>query len=104
MNMNEDMSTMEAQRRSDSTRQLSNIVIGASWAVGSLLAVIQGKQNTLGAKLLLLSLVLSIGFIVPLTSDNDPRSLRGVVLRSGQRGILHYCVGLFIFGIIISIS
>lgn len=104
INMKEhESSKAEASIRSQSTRQFASITIGAAWAVGSLLAAIGGggfqKQ---GAKLLLLSLVLSISYIVPLVGDMDPRSATGTILRSSQRSILHYSVGLFILGITMS--
>ena len=105
INMKEhESSKADATIRSQSTRQFASISIGAAWAVGSLLAAIgsSGKFQKQGAKLLLLSLVLSISYIVPLSGDMDPRSATGTVLRSSQRSILHYSVGLFILGITMS--
>ena len=105
INMKEhESSKTEASIRSQSTRQFASITIGAAWAVGSLLAAIGGGggSHKQGAKLLLLSLVLSISYIVPLVGDMDPRSVTGTVLRSSQRSILHYSVGLFILGITMS--
>lgn len=105
VNMKEDESSkMDASIRSQSTRQFASITIGAAWAVGSLLAAIgsNGGFQKQGAKLLLLSLVLSISYIVPLSGDMDPRSAAGTILRSSQRSILHYSVGLFILGITMS--
>ena len=105
INMKEhESSKSEAGIRSQSTRQFASITIGAAWAVGSLLAAIgsDGRFQKEGAKLLLLSLVLSISYIVPLVGDMDPRSATGTILRSSQRSILHYSVGLFILGITMS--
>mgnify|MGYP002879953715 CR=1 FL=1 len=87
------------------TKQWASIIIGAAWAVGTLLSVIRtsGGQSIQGSKILLASLVLCIAFIVPLSSEGvDARTASSVTLRSAQRAALHYSVGLFIIGISVS--
>jgi len=82
------------------------VVIGAAWAVGTLLGALRksGDQSVEGSKILLLSLVLCIAFVVPLNTDTgDARTTSAVVLRSAQRSALHYSVGLFIVGIGLSV-
>jgi len=104
-NMDESGSNMLSRQRAGETKQWASIVIGAAWAVGSLLSVIRpmGGQSVQGSKILLASLVLCIAFIVPLSSEGtDNRTASSVILRSAQRSALHYSVGLFVVGISIS--
>lgn len=87
-------------------RSSAQIVIGAAWAVGTLLAVSNKKgkwQPQNGARILLISLVLCIGFVVPsFVSKTDPPSQSTSIVRSFQQSILHYAIGLFVCGITIS--
>ena len=94
----------EAMRATGDTRTNANVIIGAAWAVGSLLAVVRatGSQSSDGARILLMALVLCIAFVIPLPIDENPRTIRSRVVRSSQRSVLYYAVGLFIAGIIIS--
>lgn len=105
-NMDETRSGDAARQRSAETKNYAGVIIGAAWAVGTLLGALRkdGTQSTEGSKILLLSLVLCIAFIVPLNTDaGDARITSAVVLRSSQRSALHWSVGLFITGIGLSI-
>ena len=104
-NMDESGSDGISRQRAAETKQWASIIIGAAWAVGTLLSVIRtgGGQSIQGSKILLASLVLCIAFIVPLSSEGvDARTASSVTLRSAQRAALHYSVGLFIIGISVS--
>lgn len=104
-NMDESGSDGVSRQKAAETKQWASIIIGAAWAVGTLLSVIRsgGSQSVLGSKILLSSLVLCIAFIVPLSSEgSDSRTASSVALRSAQRSALHYSVGLFIVGITVS--
>jgi len=104
-NMDETGSDMLSRQRASETKQWASVVIGAAWAVGTLLNVIRpdASQSAQGSKILLASLVLCIAFIVPLSSEGtDVRTASSVTLRSAQRSALHYSVGLFIIGISVS--
>ena len=106
-NMDETHSGNAARQRSAETKNYAGVIIGAAWAVGTLLGALRtdGKQSVEGSQILLLSLVLCIAFIVPLNTDStDARTTSAVVLRSSQRSALHYSVGLFITGIGLSIA
>jgi len=106
-NMDETRSGSAARQRSAETKNYAGVIIGAAWAVGTLLGALRtdGKQSAEGSKVLLLSLVLCIAFIVPLNTDAaDARATSAVILRSSQRSALHYSVGLFITGIGLSIA
>lgn len=101
-NMDETLGAAEARQRSAETKNFASVVIGAAWAVGTLVSALRtgGGQSAEGSKVLLLSLILCIAFIVPLTSEaGDVRDTSSVVLRSAQRSALHYSVGLFIMGV-----
>lgn len=105
-NMDETRSGDAARHKSAETKSFAGVVIGAAWAVGTLLGALRksGDQSVEGSKILLLSLVLCIAFIVPLNTDSaDARSTSAVVLRASQRSALHYSVGLFIVGIGLSV-
>ena len=83
-------------------RSSAQIVIGAAWAVGTLLAVSNKKgkwQPQNGARILLISLVMCIGFVVPSFANKKPSK---AVVGSFQQSILHYAIGLFVCGITIS--
>ena len=106
-NMDETRSGAEARARSAETKNYAGVIIGAAWAVGTLLGAFKpadAGQSAEGSKVLLLSLILCIAFIVPLNTDSgDARTTSAVVLRSAQRSALHFSVGLFITGIGLSI-
>jgi len=105
-NMDETRSGDAARHKSAETKSFAGVVIGAAWAVGTLLGALRksGDQSVEGSKILLLSLVLCIAFVVPLNTDTgDARTTSAVVLRSAQRSALHYSVGLFIVGIGLSV-
>jgi len=85
-----------------STSTAANVVVGASWAVGSLIhAISRTGMKADGAKILLVSLILSVSFILSAHSKND-RGKTSTIVRTAQRNTLHIAVGLFISGIILS--
>ena len=84
------------------TSNAANVVIGACWATGSLIHAISNRgMNSKGARILLISLVLCVSFVLSTHAKHD-RSETSVVVRTVQRNILHVAVGLFISGILIS--
>lgn len=94
----------EADQRSSSTKMNANVLIGAAWAVGSLLTVVSrsSKQSEHGARILLVALVLCVAFVIPMMVDIDLRSPVAKTMRGLQRTALQYSVGLFVAGITIS--
>jgi len=90
-------------------KQNTAILITASFAVGSLLAVAR-KKNGIGeasesvhsARILLISLVLCVAFVIPITTDMDPRGTMSKLIGSVQESMLKYAIGLFVGGIIAS--
>lgn len=95
----------DAQKRVADTKTNANIIVGAAWAVGALLAVIntQGRtQPARGARILLMALVMCIAFVIPIILDIDPRTLMARSVRAAQRSVLQYSIGLFVAGIIVS--
>ena len=99
----------EEQVRASDLKSNSNMLVGAAWAVGALLAVLRfgggGGQkgphtwSRESARFVLLSLVFCIAFIMP-TPEDDLRSYTSVVTRSVQKAILAYAIGLFVAGVL----
>ena len=86
------------------TGAAANVVVGACWATGSLIHSISKQGiNSEGAKVLLVSLILCVSFILSTHSKND-QSKTATAIRTTQRLMLHAAVGLFISGIILSIQ
>lgn len=101
-----DESMQEAEKKSSNTKINANVIVGASWAVGSLLVVIT-KSSTLppeAARILLVSVVLCVAFVVPFMVEFDLRSPLARSMRSIQRTVMQYSIGLFIAGIALSWS
>lgn len=99
-----DESPVEAEKRSSNTKVNANVIVGASWAVGSLLVVIT-KSSTLppeAARILLVSVVLCVAFVVPFMVEFDLRSPLARSMRAIQRTVMQYSIGLFIAGIVLS--
>lgn len=86
-----------------STNNAANVVIGACWATGSLIHAISRKEmNREGARVLLISLVLCVSFVLSTYTKND-RTETSIILRTLQRSTLHIAVGFFISGILLAI-
>lgn len=94
----------EARERASATKINANVIIGACWAVGSLLLVVNknAKPSPLGAKVLLVSLVACVAFVVPFMVEMDLRRPMARGVRALQRGVLNWAIGLFVAGIAIS--
>ena len=96
----------ESRSREDELRGNANILIGGAWALGALLSVVKGStgdypQSREGAKIILVALLLCIGFVIP-TASNPARSYESNMIRSGQKTMLNFAIGLFISGIAVS--
>ena len=90
-----------ASAKNNNTKMNANVIIGASWAVGSLLAVVS-KTSAItpeSARVLLVSLVLCVAFVVPMMIEIDLRSPVAKGMRTLQRSVLHYAIGLFVTGV-----
>ena len=86
------------------TSNAANVVVGACWATGSLIHAISKQGiNASGAKVLLVSLILCVSFVLGTHSKND-QSRTATAVRTAQRLTLHASVGLFISGIVLSIT
>ena len=82
----------------------ANVLIGACWGAGSLIhAASQKGMGREGARILLISLVLCVSFVMSTHSKGD-NSKESVIVRTLQRSVLHVSVGLFISGILLSVS
>lgn len=94
----------KAKERSSSTKVNANVIVGACWAVGSLLLVVnkQAKPSARGARVLLVSLVACVAFVVPFMVEMDLRRPLARGIRAVQRGVLNWAIGLFVSGIAIS--
>ena len=93
-----------AEAKNTNTKFNANVLIGAGWAVGSLLAVVS-KTNSLSpksAKVLLISVVLCVAFVIPMMIENDLQQPLSRAMRSLQRNALQYSIGLFVSGIVIN--
>lgn len=87
------------------TKTNANIIIGAAFAVGALLSVISGQnktQSVAGARIMLISLLMCIAFVIPGLLNMNVKSPVAGAVRSAQRGFLHYAMGLFIASIVVS--
>ncbi len=87
-----------------STKSVANVIVGVIVAVGTLLAVSNRNgrwQPANGARILLVSLVLCISFVIPSFTKEANKPLSDGII-AVQRCILHYAVGLFICGITVS--
>lgn len=100
----ENESIQDAVQKNGNTKNNANIIVGAAWAVGSLLMVVskQSQQSPQAAKILLLSLVMCVGFIIPTMIEFDVRTPLARAMRKIQRNALHYAIGLFVTGITIN--
>ena len=94
----------KAKERSSATKVNANVIVGACWAVGSLLLVVnkQAKPSARGARVLLVSLVTCVAFVVPFMIEMDLRRPLARGIRTVQRGVLNWAIGLFVSGIAIS--
>lgn len=100
-NANTIESPENASAKNNNTKMNANVIIGASWAVGSLLAVVS-KTSAItpeSARVLLVSLVLCVAFVVPMMIEVDLRSPIAKGMRTVQRSVLHYAIGLFVTGV-----
>lgn len=81
------------------------IIIGGAWALGALLSIISGRQNghsKCSAKVIMLSLVLCVAFVLPTPGDGPRRSVVNLTIAAWQKTALNYAVGLFIVGIVMA--
>jgi hypothetical protein len=94
----------DALQENNSTKNNANVIVGAAWAVGSLLMVVskESKQSPKAAKVLLISLILCVAFIIPTMIEFDPRTPLAHAMRRVQRNTLHYAIGLFVTGVTIN--
>jgi len=102
--LNEEETAALAEAKNSNTKMNANVIIGAGWAVGSLLAVVS-KTNALSpksAKVLLISLVLCVAFVVPMMIETDLQKPMSRGMRSIQRNVLQYAIGLFVSGVVIN--
>lgn len=99
-----DETVHEAEKKSSNTKINANVIVGASWAVGSLLVVINksSKLPPEAARIFLVSVVLCVAFVVPFMVEFDLRSPLARSMRSVQRAVMQYSIGLFIAGITLS--
>lgn len=99
-------STAEEVRRSDEFKMSSNALIAAAWAMGTLLSVLNGRKqghSSNSARILMLSLLLCIAFILPTPGgDLNARSLLNITLRAAQKTALYYAIGFFILGVMLA--
>jgi len=104
MTHNENESVRHAEQKNGNTKNNANIIVGAAWAVGSLLMVVskQSKQTPQSARVLLLSLILCVAFVIPMMIEFDLRTPLARAMRKVQRNTLHYAIGLFVSGITIN--
>ncbi len=98
----------EEQARAGDLKMNSNMLIGAAWAVGALLAVLRytGAKATQSwspssARFVLLALLFCIAFIMP-TPEEDVRAYGSVLTRTVQKAVLSYAVGLFVAGVVLA--
>ncbi len=100
----EDESIQTAEQKNGNTKNNANVIVGAAWAVGSLLMVVskQSQQSPRAAKVLLLSLLMCVAFIIPTMIEFDVRTPLARAMRKVQRNALHYAIGLFVAGVTIN--
>jgi hypothetical protein len=97
-----EVESMAHKRISDQRHTATNI-IAAAFAVGALLNVVRNNKSSVqGANIMLASLVLLIAFVVPSIVDSDVRQPGQAAIRAAQRHVLHYAIGLFVTGIIVT--
>lgn len=83
-------------------KTVASAVVGGAWALGALLSVINGRDaghTVASAKIVMLSLVVSVACVLPTPCNVSRRSVAGIAIASGQKCALHYAIGLFILGI-----
>ena len=90
-----------AFQRHNEIKSNANGLIAAAFALGTLLSVVQGNQSKEGAQVLMISLLMCIGFLLP-SPMGSPTSYKAAVVRTGQQSVFHMALGLFMSGIFLS--
>ena len=83
----------------------ANGLISANFAMGVLLSVLRknndASAHSNGARILMISLLMCIAFLLPSTND-EPESYKANLIRNAQQSIFHMAVGLFVAGMFVS--
>ncbi len=96
--LGEDVHPSNAAEMASYARNHSSMLLGAVWAAGSLLAVINGTGYTLqSAKLLMGSLLVSIALVLPMPLYPT------LPVSTAQRASLHVAIGMFVVGTVLGI-
>ena len=89
------------------TQSNAATIVGGAWALGALLAIINGRRgghSRQSAKIIMLSLVLCIAFVLPTPGDGPRRSVANLTIAALQKTALNYAIGFFILGIVLASS
>ncbi len=79
-------------------------LVGGAWAIGALLAAITDRErghSKQGSVSILISLLIAIALLIP-SADAHVSSSTSIVVRSAQKCLLNYAVGLFVAGVVIA--
>ena len=91
-------------RRTDRTQQNGQWIIGAVFAAGLLLSVLNKSQTghlPESARIMLLGMLAIIACLVP-SPSSDPASDLSWTVHAAQRSILHMAIGLFILATVLA--
>ena len=87
------------------TKSNAAIIVGGAWALGTLLSIISGRSgghSAESAKIVMLSLVLCIAFVLPTPGDGPRRSVTNLTIGAWQKSALNYAIGFFVLGIVLA--
>ena len=93
----------DADKRAIETRNTAGILVSATFALGTLLAILKDRRSVSSAYLGITALLLAIGIVLPNFerpgSDYDQMVVLGV-----QKSFLTFSISLFVTGILVEIS
>jgi hypothetical protein len=97
-------SQAEMEARAHETRNSGNYIVGAVFASGMLLAVLNKTSNghmPESAKVMLLGMLGIIAFLLP-SPSSAPEAAATWVVFAGQRVVLHGSIGMFVLAIVLA--
>ena len=94
----------EEQARTLDIKNNGLALVGGAWAIGALLGALNGRQgghSKHGSVAILVALLIAIGLLLP-TPETHVSSVTSITIRSGQKAMLNYAIGLFVVGVILT--
>ena len=91
----------ESHVRHSETRGSAGLLFTAAFGVGVLLTALRKTSSDLGTKLVLLSLLFCVAFLIPVTTSSVENHTSHII-RTLQTCVTHMAIGIFILGITVS--